>query len=136
MASSASTESMKHRLVQSIVKRRYSEEDLLRLALSQLYFGRDGARDIVGVSDAAKTYFGKTPADMTLPEAALLAAIIGNPNTLSPVRSPDRAAQRRDALLEDMLGCGYITRDEYLRAIAGAIPAESLLLRRTLNRAP
>jgi hypothetical protein len=124
VAFSASTESMGRRLVQSIAKRRYSEEDVLRLTLSQLYFGRDGARDIIGVSDAAKTYFDKTPTDMTLSEAALLAAIIGNPNTFSPVRNPDRAAQRRNALLEDMLGCGYVTRDEYLRAIAGAIRVE------------
>jgi membrane peptidoglycan carboxypeptidase len=90
-----------------------------------------GRREIIGASDATETYFGKTPADVTLAEAALLAGIIGNPNALSPVRNPDRAAQRRNALLEDMLGCGYITRDEYVRASqAQLLPHDSALHRR------
>jgi hypothetical protein len=41
---SASTTSIQRRLVESIAKRRYSDEDVLRLALSQQYFGRDGEK--------------------------------------------------------------------------------------------
>ena len=66
---------------------------------------------------AARLYFGKQARDLTLAESALLAAIIHSPNRTSPHRAAERAASRRDLVLDLMRGQGRIGEQEYARAL-------------------
>jgi penicillin-binding protein 1A len=69
-----------------------------------------------GFEAASEFYFGKHLNELTLPEAALLAAIPRSPTAYSPILRPDRAKKRRDIVLAAMLANGKITREQYLKA--------------------
>jgi penicillin-binding protein 1A len=62
-----------------------------------------------GVADAAWNYFSKTPDQLTLPEAALIAGLPPAPSVYSPLMNPELARQQRSIVLERMRQEGFIT---------------------------
>lgn len=72
--------------------------------------------NLVGCEAAARRYFGKTARELTLPEAALLAALPKAPTGLMPLDHPQAARARRDYVLERMLAEAFITGEECDRA--------------------
>src|SRR5437762_1132578 len=81
-----------HRKLQELVlaariERRYTKQQILELYLNKVYFG-DG---LYGVETASRGYFGKTAADLTVPEAALLAGLVKSPSSYAPTVSLDRS---------------------------------------------
>lgn len=80
----------------------YDKKEILQAYLNQVYLGHVDGLAVHGFGAGAKAYFDKRPQDLTLPEAALLAAIIQGPNRLSPQRHPEAARQRRDWVLQRM----------------------------------
>jgi penicillin-binding protein 1A len=74
-----------------------------------------------GAQDAAVAYFGKTLSEVTLPEAAFLAALPKAPVLFHPLRSPDRAVARRDFVLSEMATMGAITAEEAAAARAAPL---------------
>lgn len=95
------------------MERYFSKQEIMYLYLNQIYFGQ-GA---YGVGMAAKTYFRKNVADLTLPEMAILAGLPKAPSAYSPVRNPQRAKQRQVYVLNRMREVGYISPDEEKEAI-------------------
>lgn len=91
------------------IERYYTKEEILTLYLN--YF--DFLHNAVGIKTAANVYFGKTPKQLTLNEAALLVGMCKNPAYYNPVRNPDRCTGRRNIVLEQMLKADYITQSEY-----------------------
>ncbi|MDR3564660.1 MAG: transglycosylase domain-containing protein [Negativicutes bacterium] len=83
---------------------RYSKEEILELYLNTIYFG-SGAN---GITNAAKVYFGKTPASLTLPESAMLAGLPNAPSAFSPYVDLAAAKQRQAVVLAAMVRYGYI----------------------------
>jgi penicillin-binding protein 1A len=94
------------------LERSFSKEEILELYLNEIYFG-EGA---YGVEAAAERFFGKSCRDLTLPEAALLAGLPANPAAYSPLRHPEAARRRRDAVLRKMWQAGTIDQETYRRA--------------------
>ncbi|HXY67978.1 MAG TPA: PBP1A family penicillin-binding protein [Gemmatimonadales bacterium] len=86
------------------LERTYSKDRILELYLNQISF--NGA---FGVEAAAQRYFGKSARDLSIPEAALLAALPKAPARYNPRRYPARAVQRRNVVLELMRQQGYLT---------------------------
>ena len=92
-------------LTQQLVKNlyltheRYDKPEILQAYLNEIYWGRSGNLDLMGVGAAAHAYFGKHPLQLTLGESAILAGMIQSPATLSPVDHPDAAKDRRDVIL-------------------------------------
>lgn len=82
----------------------YSKERILELYLNQIYLGNGG----YGVTSAALNYFNKDLDDVTLEEAALLAAMPKAPSSLDPTRHIDKAKSRRDWVIERMLEENFI----------------------------
>ncbi|MGH9407184.1 MAG: penicillin-binding protein 1A [Terriglobia bacterium] len=70
-----------------------------------------------GVEAAAERYFGKHLNQLTLPEAATLAALLRSPTYYSPVRHPARALARRNEVLAAMLSNSKITAHQYADAV-------------------
>jgi len=99
---------LKELLLAVRLERRFSKEELLELYLNTVCYGH-GA---YGVQAAAELYFGKDVSELTLPQAALLAALPKRPSDLSPFVNPDAAKRRRDYILDAMAEEGYITRSE------------------------
>lgn len=75
-------------------------------------------RNLVGAEAAALRYFGKPAGALTVPEAALLAALPKSPTACDPFEHPERARARRDYVLRRMCAEGYISREAYARAAA------------------
>jgi penicillin-binding protein 1B len=95
---------------------RYPKKTILEMYLNKIYFGQEGARGIYGVEEAAGFYFSKRAADLTLEEAATLAAVIRSPNRYSPFRAPAAASVRRNTVLARMRQLGMIGEEEYRRS--------------------
>lgn len=72
----------------------------------------------LGIQTAAKKYFNKNAKELTLSEAATIAAIAQLPVYLNPINYPERNKVRRDEILEKMLEQGYCSQQEYNIAMA------------------
>lgn len=90
------------------MERHYNKQQILEAYLNQILFGHGW----YGVETAARHYFGKGAAQVTLAEAATLAAMPKSPVQYDPARYPDRAKNRRNAVLELMVQQKMITRAE------------------------
>jgi penicillin-binding protein 1A len=95
----------------------YSKNRILELYLNQINLG-GGA---YGVETASQRYFGKSARDVTLPEAALLAALPRRPELYNPRRHPRSAVQRRNLILDLMHDQGYITTEQAEEAKAAPL---------------
>ncbi|BAS28327.1 transglycosylase domain-containing protein [Limnochorda pilosa] len=100
------------------IERKYAKEEILEAYLNEIYWGPG----IYGVQAASQFYFGKPVSELTLAESALLAGIIRNPGTYSPITRPEAAVSRRNLVLEVMAELGYITPREM--NLAKAQPVE------------
>jgi penicillin-binding protein 1B len=105
-------------LMSLIVEIRYAKGEILEAYLNEIYLGQRGATAIHGVGEASRRFFGKRASAMTLGESALIAALIQSPNRISPYRSPERAIQRRNLVLDLMVGQKRIDRETAQRAAA------------------
>lgn len=96
------------------IERRYSKKEILEMYLNSVYFG-EGA---IGIEDGAKTYFGKTPKDLTLSESTLLTAILPAPSAFSPITgNKEEALRRQKRVLDKMKNQGYITASQEKEAL-------------------
>lgn len=96
------------------LERRYTKDEILELYLNQVYFG-SGA---YGVEMAARRYFGKSIRNVTLDEAAMIAAMPRAPSVYSPLVNPDTAVRRRNIVLMQMRDTGAISDSEHESATA------------------
>lgn len=103
---------IKEALLAFQMERRYTKDEILSLYLNQVYFG-SGA---YGVKAAARMFFNKTVADLTLAESALIAGMPKSPSRYTPLVNPDRALRRKNIVLGQMLGDGIITEAAFLNA--------------------
>ena len=91
------------------LERSFTKDEILEFYLNVVYFGR-GA---YGIASASQIYFGKTPAELTLSEAATLIALLKGPAFYDPRQSPGaRSARRRNVVLGQMVKYGYITEEQ------------------------
>jgi membrane peptidoglycan carboxypeptidase len=89
------------------------KEEILARYLNTVYWG-NGA---YGIAAAARTYFGVTPAELTVPQAALLAGMVRSTAAFDPVERAEAAMQRRNLVIEQMLEQGMINSDQADEAI-------------------
>lgn len=82
-----------------------SKDQLLELYLNQIFLGQRA----YGVAAAALTYFNKSLDELSIEEAAYLAALPKAPNNYNPIRHHDEAVSRRNWVIERMEEDGYIT---------------------------
>lgn len=91
------------------VERMYNKEQIINLYLNESPYG--GRRN--GVASGAQTYFGVSPKDVTLPQAALLAAIPNSPSLYDPYYGDnDALIARQHTVLDRMAEQGFVTRKE------------------------
>ena len=81
------------------LERLYSKEEILKMYLNQFDF----LYNAVGIRSAAKIYFDKDAKDLDIAEAALLVGMVKNPSYYNPVRYPERALQRRNTVIDQMV---------------------------------
>nr|WP_218057407.1 PBP1A family penicillin-binding protein [Gilliamella apicola] len=101
------------------MEKELSKEEIMALYLNMINFGSRA----YGVAAASYTFFGKTPEQLTIDEAALLAGLPNAPSAFNPISHPDRALARRNWVLGRMLDQSYITQAEYNEAITKPLGA-------------
>ncbi|HEY4007110.1 MAG TPA: transglycosylase domain-containing protein, partial [Pseudonocardia sp.] len=85
--------------------RNTSKNDILTGYLNLVEF----SGNIYGVGAAAAAYFHTTAARLTVPQAALLAGMVNNPNLYNPYTHPDQALTRRNVVIDAMVAAGSLT---------------------------
>ena len=119
--------SMERKLKEAVLalelERRYTKDRILEMYLNQVYFGH-GA---YGVEAAARTYYGKSVAELNVREAALLAGLPRAPTTYSPFEHSEAAKGRREVVLRRLVEYGALKDADakrLARADLGLIPPE------------
>ncbi len=96
------------------IERRFTKQQIFTLYANQIYLGRG----TYGFEAGSEYYFSKHARDLTLPEAAMLAALPKGPESYSPVRYPERALKRRNLVLQEMFNDHKITAQQAAEAKA------------------
>jgi len=99
------------------IERHFTKQQIFTLYANQIYLGRG----TYGFEAGSEYYFSKHARDLTLPEAALLAALPKGPEEYSPVRHPDRALRRRNLVLQEMLNDRKISQQQAEAAMAAPL---------------
>ncbi|MGZ8309640.1 MAG: penicillin-binding protein 1A [Rhodoplanes sp.] len=99
---------IKEALLSLKIERTYSKDHILELYLNEIYLGFSA----YGVAAASLLYFDKSVHELSVAEAAYLAALPKAPSQLHPFRQRDRAVERRNYVIDRMVETGYITAAE------------------------
>ena len=99
------------------IERYYTKNQIMELYANHIVVGANA----YGVEAGAETYFGKQAKDLTIEEAALLAAIPKAPGEYSPTANPQKAKERRDLVLDLMAKNGFASESEVAAAKARPI---------------
>ena len=109
------------------LEKRYTKEEIITMYFNKMDFNYNSK----GIELASRIYFNKSTKDLTLSEAATFVAMLEAPIRNNPIRNPERAKERRNVVLEQMLKTNYIDQATYNKVVAEPIvvdfhPVESV----------
>ena len=110
---------MKEAILSKRIESALTKQQILEIYLNTIFLGRNA----YGVEAASHAYFDKDLKDLTLPQFAYLAILPKGPANYDPVRSNERATQRRNWVLSGMLRNEFISEAQYREAIATPLEA-------------
>ena len=87
----------------------YTKEEIIAMYLNIVPYGSNA----YGIKSAARTFFNKTPAELSIEEAAMLVGVVNAPTRYSPKRNPENALRRRNTVLDRMRRSDFIGRATY-----------------------
>jgi penicillin-binding protein 1A len=90
------------------IERTHTKNEILEMYLNVMYFGRG----TYGIQAASQAYFGKDVNKLTPAQAAYLVGILKGPENYDPDDDYDRAINRRNTVIENMVSAGFITQDQ------------------------
>ncbi len=90
-----------------------SKNQILELYLNKIFLGHRA----YGIAAGARNYYGKNLNELNLAQFAMLAALPKAPSTHNPITNPSKALTRRSYVLHNMLELGFITIEEYDKAM-------------------
>jgi penicillin-binding protein 1B len=96
----------------------YSKEEILEAYLNEVYLGQSGSRAIHGFGLGSEYYFAQPIQELKLHQVALLAALVKGPSYYDPRRHPERALERRNLVLSELLRQEKINQEQYADAVA------------------
>jgi membrane carboxypeptidase/penicillin-binding protein len=102
------------------INRKFGQQELLTIYLNRVYLGNE----TYGVQAGAQKFFGKPVSQLTLEQAVMIAGMIRSPSRFSPISHPDRAAERRNSILDEMVVQNSVLQADADRA--KAVPIQVL----------
>ncbi|MGH9649220.1 MAG: penicillin-binding protein 1A, partial [Terriglobales bacterium] len=96
------------------IENNLSKDQILELYVNQIYLGQRA----YGFAAASQIYFGKSLDRLTLAEVAILAGLPKAPSAYNPVANPQRARQRQHYVLRRMNDLGWLTPEQFKKALA------------------
>jgi len=103
---------IKEALLAMRIERTYTKDKILELYLNEIYLGLSA----YGIAAASLVYFDKSVNELTIGEAAYLAALPKAPSSLHPVRNRDRAIERRNYVIDRLAENGWIKQSDAVAA--------------------
>ncbi len=103
---------IKEALLAMRIERTYTKDKILELYLNEIYLGLSA----YGIAAASLVYFDKSVNELTIAEAAYLAALPKAPSSLHPVRNRDRAIERRNYVIDRLAENGWIKQADAVAA--------------------
>ena len=100
----------------------WSKDQILETYLNIIYMGQSGAFQVHGFGAASQVYFNRNLQNLSLPECALLAAIINNPSQNNPWKKAEKAKSRRNLVLTKMRELNLINENEFQAARNELLP--------------
>lgn len=91
------------------LERNYSKEEIIAMYLNTVDFGNNS----FGIKVATNTYFKKTPAELSVDEAAILVGMLKATSYYSPIKNPENSKNRRNTVLNQMRKAEYISDEEF-----------------------
>lgn len=99
---------VKEWIIATRLERQYTKNEIIAMYCNVYDFGNYS----VGVNSAAKTYFSKSPKDLTIEESAMLVGMFKNSGLYNPIRNPEGVQNRRNVVLSQMEKAGVISDTE------------------------
>ena len=87
----------------------FSKEEILTMYANTVDFGSNA----FGIKTACKTYFGNTPKELRIEQAAVLVGMLKATTYYNPLIHPDNSMKRRNVVLNNMVGAGHLTDAQY-----------------------
>jgi penicillin-binding protein 1A len=91
------------------IERTYTKDEILELYLNVSYFGKSA----YGIETAAKVYFNKRASELSVPESAMLVALLKSTEYYDPERRKENALRRRNLVMHNMVEAGYLSEAEF-----------------------
>lgn len=95
------------------LEQKATKQEILTYYVNKVYMSNGN----YGMQTAAQNYYGKDLRELSLPQLALLAGMPQAPNQYDPYSHPEAALDRRNLVLSEMKGQGYISAEQYEKAI-------------------
>ncbi len=114
---------IKEQMIAVVLELKFSKADILEIFINETNWGQQGSAAIVGLAEAARFYFDKKAADLSVAEAAALGVIIRNASYYSPYRHPDKLMERRNQVLSIMHKEGWLDDTGLADAVAAPLGA-------------
>ena len=105
-------------LMSVLLEWHYTKDDILETYLNEVYLGQAGNRSVHGFGLASQFFFGERLSDLRVDQLALLIGMVKGPSYYNPRRHPERATNRRNLVLDEMVEAGVITAEEAQTASA------------------
>ena len=110
------TSSLPMRLIQKVkeaiiavrLERNFSKEEIITLYLNTVAF----SDNVYGIRNASSTFFQKEPSELSTSEAAVLVGMVNGPQLYNPRRFPERAKDRRNVVLHQMVRSNFLTQPQ------------------------
>ena len=90
------------------LERSYTKDEIMTMYMNQVFCGSNA----YGIKAASQTFFGKSPIDLTVEEAATLVGMVNKPTRYNPVINPEKSLVRRNFVISQMEKAGYITKHQ------------------------
>lgn len=113
------------------LEQKATKQEILTYYINKVYMSNGN----YGMQTAAQNYYGKDLKDLSIPQLALLAGMPQAPNQYDPYSHPEAAQERRNLVLSEMKGQGYISAEQYEKAINTPI-TDGLQSLKSLNSYP
>jgi penicillin-binding protein 1B len=112
---------IKEAVMAIILEIRYQKNEILEAYLNEVFLGQDGERSINGFGMASVFYFNKPLVELKPHQVALLVGLVKGPSYYDPRRHPDRAIERRNLVLNEMVALDLLPKQQSIAAQRFAI---------------
>jgi penicillin-binding protein 1A len=90
------------------LERSYTKNEIMTMYMNQVFFGSNA----YGIKAASQTFFGKSPKELTIEEAATLVGMVNKPTRYNPAINPDKSLVRRNFVISQMAKAGYLSQEQ------------------------